>query len=240
MKKNLKGKYKRGEKFLLDEHEKNVRSTKSKIKKMGRRWIDRKKNPHDPIAYPVRFFRRDPLDKAEDYDLECVAKEILKKRDVIGIDNTGLLKKAEKISKEKEEKVQFEKSIYKKQQEGLVIPEEEQEFTAGSILKAKEEQMQRQREEERLREREAMEIIKKSMRPKELLFIEKIPVIRSTSDQDVDEFKKQIFEIIVDDCLYKDSQLNILFTEIRLKNRDTLPDAMLEDIIEEVYRVLDE
>ena len=81
----------REKKFINQEHELNLKSQKRRLKEVGRNMVERKKNPNDPIVYPVRFFRRDPTDRKA-IDLDPVANKIINRRDVIIPDNQGLLK----------------------------------------------------------------------------------------------------------------------------------------------------
>ena len=87
------GNFKSGESYLTQEHERNKMHMKQRIKAMGKRNIDRKKNAMDPIANPVRFFRRDPNDK-KGFNLDFVASTTVQKRDAVSINNDYLLKKS--------------------------------------------------------------------------------------------------------------------------------------------------
>lgn len=91
----------------MSEHEKNLKSMKRKLKNMGKSMAERKKNVHDPVAHPVRFFRRDPLDpmtrkvgKKMGIELDCLANKLINRRDVINIDNSRLLEKQLKLKNE--------------------------------------------------------------------------------------------------------------------------------------------
>ena len=113
--KNLRtGNFKRGESYLTQEHERNKKNMKEKIKALGKREIDRKKNSMDPIANPVRFFRRDPNDK-KGFNLDFVAATTVQKRDTVAINNDYLLKKS-KMSKSKALGSQDEKEKLEREQ----------------------------------------------------------------------------------------------------------------------------
>lgn len=73
---------------------------KSKLNTMGKNMQERKKNVHDPVAHPVRFFRRDPLDPMTNkvgqkmgIELDCLANKLINRRDVIGVNNSKLLER---------------------------------------------------------------------------------------------------------------------------------------------------
>lgn len=102
------GKYKTKKQFIMSEHEKNLKSMRRKLKNMGKSMKERKKNVYDPVAHPVRFFRRDPLDpmankvgKKMGIELDCLANKLINRRDVIGIDNSNLLERQLKLDKER-------------------------------------------------------------------------------------------------------------------------------------------
>jgi hypothetical protein len=102
------GKYKTKKAFEMSEHEKNLRSMKRKLKNMGKSMTERKKNVHDPVAHPVRFFRRDPLDpmankvgKKMGIELDCLATKLINRRDVIGIDNSNLYERQLKVTRDR-------------------------------------------------------------------------------------------------------------------------------------------
>lgn len=100
------GRYKNQKKFIKSEHERNLKILNKKIKGVGKSMKERKKNPHDPVAYPVRFMRRDPLDpmtgKVADkmgIGIENLATKIINRRDMFEVDNKGLLEVSIKKSK---------------------------------------------------------------------------------------------------------------------------------------------
>lgn len=89
--------------FEMAEHKRNTEILKSNLKRLksaGKPLQERKKNVYDPVAHPVRFFRRDPLDpmtnkvaKKMGIELDCLANKLINRRDVVGIDNSSLLRR---------------------------------------------------------------------------------------------------------------------------------------------------
>lgn len=64
----LKGRYEKEKQFEAQEHELNLKSMNKKLKGKGKAMKDRKKDPYDPVAHPVKFFRRNqelPHNKVE-------------------------------------------------------------------------------------------------------------------------------------------------------------------------------
>ena len=103
------GRHANTKKFISQEHERELKSLKKRISRVGKRMNDRKKNPYDPVAHPVRFFRRDPLDpmtgKQADkmgINLDCLAGKMVGRRDVINIENKGMLDRGGKGTKQME------------------------------------------------------------------------------------------------------------------------------------------
>lgn len=99
------GNHKTQKEFELSEHQKNLNAMKNKLKNMGKNMNERKKNVWDPVAHPVRFFRRNPLDpmangvgKKMGIELDCLANKLIHRRDVVGVDNSRLLERQIKTS----------------------------------------------------------------------------------------------------------------------------------------------
>lgn len=126
------GRYKNQKKFIQSEHQRNLKHLNKKIKGVGKSMKERKKNPHDPVAYPVRFMRRDPLDpmtgKVADkigIGIESLANKIINRRDVFEVDNKGLLEVSMKNSRmspwgnpyEDEPELKKEKTVQEEQEQ---------------------------------------------------------------------------------------------------------------------------
>lgn len=97
------GRYKNQKKFIQSEHERNLKHLKRKLGRVGKSMKERKKNPYDPVAHPVRFMRRDPLDpmtgKVADkmgIGVENLANQLIQRRDVVQVDNSGILRAADR------------------------------------------------------------------------------------------------------------------------------------------------
>lgn len=58
MKDNLKGRFEKEKKHENQEHKLNIDSMKKKLAQTGKPMKDRLKDPNDPVAHPVRLFRR--------------------------------------------------------------------------------------------------------------------------------------------------------------------------------------
>lgn len=102
------GRHKNEKKFIDTEHKRNLKHLNKKLKNVGKSLKERKKNQYDPVAHPVRFMRRDPLDPmtgkvAEKMGIgvENLANKLVNRRDVLEVDNSGILRAAEKRRKEK-------------------------------------------------------------------------------------------------------------------------------------------
>jgi hypothetical protein len=99
------GKFYNEKKFINTEHERNLKHLKRRMKRIGKSEKERKKNPYDPVAHPVRFFRRDPADplmvgypaEKMGINLDCLAGKLVNRRDVLRVNNSDLLKRGKKV-----------------------------------------------------------------------------------------------------------------------------------------------
>ena len=65
-------------------------------------------------------------------------------------------------------------------------------------------------------------MLKNTLKPDALIFLKKIPVATSASDMSYEDLKKEVLDIIVEYSLYKDAELEVLFSEVVRKNQTVL------------------
>lgn len=73
-----------------------------------------------------------------------------------------------------------------------------------------------------------------------LLFIDSIPKCEALSDLGIEDFKKEILDVIVEHTLYRDQELDVLFFELKKKNLSVLGEEKVDRVIEEIRGVLDQ
>lgn len=84
-----------------------------------------------------------------------------------------------------------------------------------------------------------MKVLKATMNQKKLLFIDHIPIFEGEGERAVDEFKKQILDVIIDHSLYRDDQLGVLFYELKNKNEGKIDSLLMDQLIIEIKEDLD-
>ena len=77
------------------------------------------------------------------------------------------------------------------------------------------------------------------MNQKKLLFIDHIPIFQGGGGKDVDQFKKQILDVIIDHSLFRDDQLGVLFYELKNKNESRIDPMLMDQLIIEIRNDLD-
>ena len=89
-------------------------------------------------------------------------------------------------------------------------------------------------------EKQRIEALKNTMNHKKLMFLDAVPICRTTSDMGIEDFKKEILDVIVDHSIYRDDQLEVLFHELKKKNLSIVGSIKLEALIEQIRNILDE
>ena len=89
-------------------------------------------------------------------------------------------------------------------------------------------------------ERERIQMLKNTIKPDTLVFLKKIPVAASTSELSFEDLKKEILDIVVEFSLYKDSELDVLFSEVVRKNQAVLGKERATLLVTQIRSALDE
>ena len=83
-------------------------------------------------------------------------------------------------------------------------------------------------------------MLKNTIKPDALVFLKKIPVALSTSELSFEDLKKEVLDIIVEFSLYKDSELDVLFSEVVRKNQTILGKEKAMLLVTQIMSALDE
>lgn len=81
---------------------------------------------------------------------------------------------------------------------------------------------------------------KHTLGDKKLVFVDEIPVCEAQSEMGVEDFKKQVLDVVVDHTLYRDRELEILFYELRKRNLEILGEVTMDRVINELKLILDD
>lgn len=83
-------------------------------------------------------------------------------------------------------------------------------------------------------------MLKNTIKPDTLVFLKKIPVAASNSELSFEDLKKDVLDIIVEFSLYKDAELDVLFSEVVRKNQAVLGKEKATLLVGQVRAALDE
>ena len=83
-------------------------------------------------------------------------------------------------------------------------------------------------------------MLKKTMKSDNLIFLKKIPVANSDSEMALEDLKKEVLDLIVEYSLYRDAELDILFSEVVRRNQGVIGKEKAKIVVFEVKHILDE
>lgn len=89
-------------------------------------------------------------------------------------------------------------------------------------------------------EEEKIKRYKFTMGESKLVFVDQIPVCEAISELGIEDFKRDVLDVIVEHTLYKDKELEVLFHELKRKNVTKLGEEKIDRVIDEIKAVLDD
>lgn len=227
MKENLKGRYEKEKKFEQQEHLLNIKSMSKKLATKKKPMKDRLKDVNDPVAHPVRFFRRNkelPHKKVE-YLTGLPGGSRL-----VITDNDAKLK--EKFDKHLDQNLG---NIQKSKLGPGSAHVGKSDFAGPSFNMASEEGVNSMPTAKDNRPG-----TQRVIADKQLVIDEKLSMPHLKEDpRAVSILEKRMLDVIVKYNYYRDVQLEALFSSIRSANA-TLKKEWLDEAIENVKRILDE
>lgn len=223
----LKGRYEKEKKFEQQEHELNMKAMKKKLGQKNKVMKDRNKDPTDPIAHPVRFFRR--KQELPHHKIEYLTNLPTGSRLVITEHDGKLKERFTGVSAIRGRASSANPAVNGKYGQsaiqGFDIAEE---FGAqatpgitGRVYTAAGQKRSR-------------------LEGKNIFIDEKLEIPGLKDDpRALSLAEKKLFDAIVKYNLYKDEQLHLLFYEFKRANA-TADQAILDAAIEKVRNTLDE
>jgi len=73
--------------------------------------------------------------------------------------------------------------------------------------------------------------LKTTLGQKKLVFVDQIPSPEGDDDASIIKYKKMILDVIVNNRLFRDQQLEVLFYELKMRNNDVLSEDKLDEVI---------
>ena len=213
------------------EHQLNLQSMNKKLQSKKKLMKDRLKDPHDPIAHPVRFFRKNEelpnqmIDYL--YDVPAGSRVVLTHTDAV------LKERLEKGPQRRQSQVfQFEEAKATKSKTmrpGSAAVKQPAEYEPKSLLAT-------------VLNKGSCKVIlgKPTPAPTPFLIDEPLEVVEAYKSLGaVDLLKKRLLDIIVKYSFYKDSQLQILFHEFKKANK-RCDEGLIQKAIDSVLLIMNE
>ena len=89
-------------------------------------------------------------------------------------------------------------------------------------------------------DQERIQMLKKTMKSENLIFLSKIPKASGDSDMAIEDLKKEVLDLIVEHSLYRDAELDLLFDEVVRKNYGILPREKVKQMVDQIKVILDD
>jgi len=83
-------------------------------------------------------------------------------------------------------------------------------------------------------------MLKNTIKPDTLVFLKKIPVAVSDSELSYEGLKKDVLDIIVEYSLYRDAELDVLFSEVARKNQAVIGKERAALLVTQIRSALDD
>ncbi|KAL4499273.1 hypothetical protein ABPG72_006859 [Tetrahymena utriculariae] len=242
--KSFWGKKNKAQKFQEKEHELNLRAQQKRIQGIGS-MVERKKNPHDPLAHPTYLLSSDPQPKTNNYLL----KQILKPQKTANqIDLSRLYPKKDKKERLEAEggqnqldqrsnlRPQSAKPVersnsYMKKTDGKneppkpVIDKSKRPQTAKTITK---EQYEQYKKEVQMKQNGVIEVD----------FVDEIPKAKGVKESDYTYIKEALIQLLIKYRIYQERDMKILFGRTVVYNQHMKMDK-LDQIFDEIKSELD-
>lgn len=234
MTKQLAGRFLKEKKHETYEHQLNLQSMNKKLQSKKKLMKDRLKDPHDPIAHPVRFFRKNeelPKQMIDYlYDVPAGSRVVLTHTDAVlkeRLENGPQRRKSQDFLLE-EAKATNSKTN-KNMRPGSAAVKQPAEHEPKSLLAT-------------VLNKGSCKVILGKPIPAQTPFLidEPLEVVEAyKSLAAVDLLKKRLLDIIVKYSFYKDSQLQILFHEFKKANK-RCDEGLIQKSIYSVLLIMNE